>query len=149
MNKFQNILTIKNAYLPRQEKFTLSLDKIAFVGPEADSTQAFKQVITRLDPEETGTIEGGIRKAGHYIYQLLKGDNLEKAYEQKSNGLCYFQNVEPGIYTLRAIVDTNENGQWDIGNYKTRAKSEEVYYFENKIKLKANFQLTDLWISIP
>lgn len=148
-NKFQNILTIKSAYLPRQEKFTLSLDKIAFVGPEADSTQAFKQVITRLDPEETGTIEGGIRKAGHYIYQLLKGDNLEKAYEQKSNGPCYFQNVEPGIYTLRAIVDTNENGQWDIGNYKTRAKSEEVYYFENKIKLKANFQLTDLWISIP
>ncbi len=148
-NKFQNILTIKSAYLPRQEKFTLSLDKIAFVGPEADSTQAFKQVITRLDPEETGTIEGGIRKAGHYIYQLLKGDNLEKAYEQKSNGPCYFQNVEPGIYTLRAIADTNENGQWDIGNYKTRAKSEEVYYFENKIKLKANFQLTDLWISIP
>ena len=148
-NKFQNILTIKSAYLPRQEKFTLSLDKIAFVGPEADSTQAFKQVITRLDPEETGTIEGGIRKAGHYIYQLLKGDNLEKAYEQKSSGPCYFQNVEPGIYTLRAIVDTNENGQWDIGNYKTRAKSEEVYYFENKIKLKANFQLTDLWISIP
>ena len=148
-NKYQNVLTIKSAFLPQREKFTLALDKIAFVGPEADSTQEFKQLIKRLDPEETGTIEGGIRKPGHYIYQLLKGDKLEKAYEQKSTGPCSFQNVEPGMYTLRAIVDSNENGQWDIGNFKTKTKSEEIYYFDTKIKLKANFQLTDLWINTP
>ena len=148
-NKLQNILTIKGAYLPAQEKFTLSLDKTAFIGPEADSTNEYKQAIKRLDPEETGTIEGGIRKPGHYIYQLLRGDKLEKAYEQKSSGPCSFQNVEPGIYTLRAIVDNNENGQWDIGNYKTKTKSEPIFYLDTKIKLKANFQLTDLWINTP
>ncbi|MFL0298591.1 Ig-like domain-containing domain [Aquirufa novilacunae] len=148
-NKFQNILTIKSAFLPKREKFTLALDKIAFVGPEADSTNEYKQVIKRLDPEETGIIEGGIRKPGHYIYQLLRGEKLEKAYEQKSSGTCSFQNVEPGIYTLRVIVDENENGQWDIGDFKTKKKSEAIYYFENKIKLKANFQLSDLWINTP
>ncbi len=148
-NKLQNILTIKSAYLPAQEKFTLSLDKTAFIGPESDSTNEYKQVIKRLDPEETGTIEGGVRKPGHYIYQLLKGDKLEKAYEQKSSGPCSFQNVEPGIYTLRAIVDNNENGQWDIGNYKTKTKSEPIFYLDTRIKLKANFQLTDLWINTP
>jgi uncharacterized protein (DUF2141 family) len=148
-NKFQNILTIKSAFLPKREKFTLALDKIAFVGPEADSTNEYKQVIKRLDPEETGIIEGGIRKPGHYIYQLLRGEKLEKAYEQKSTGICSFQNVEPGIYTLRVIVDENENGQWDIGDFKTKKKSEAIYYFENKIKLKANFQLSDLWINTP
>jgi uncharacterized protein (DUF2141 family) len=146
-NKFQNVLTIKSAFLPKQDKFTLSLDKIAFVGPEADSSNEYKQVIKRLDPEETGVIEGGIRQPGHYIYQLLKGDKLEKAYEQISAGSCSFKNVEPGIYTLRAIVDSNNNGQWDIGNYKTKMKSEAIFYFDTKIKLKANFQLTDLWIS--
>jgi hypothetical protein len=143
------VLTIKSAFLPKSPKFTLALDKIAFVGPEADSTNEYKQVIKRLDPEETGVIEGGIRQPGHYIYQLLKGDKLEKAYEQKATGPCSFVNVEPGLYTLRAIVDTNENGQWDIGNYKTRTKSEEVHYFDTKIKLKANFQLSDLWITLP
>ncbi|MEY4525978.1 MAG: hypothetical protein RIR57_1348 [Bacteroidota bacterium] len=148
-NTFQNILTIKSAFLPKREKFTLALDKIAFVGPEADSTNEYKQVIKRLDPEETGIIEGGIRKPGHYIYQLLRGEKLEKAYEQKSTGICSFQNVEPGIYTLRVIVDENENGQWDIGDFKTKKKSEAIYYFENKIKLKSNFQLSDLWINTP
>lgn len=148
-NKLQTVLTIKSSFLPQREKFTLSLDKYAFVGPEADSTQEFKQIISRLDPEETGTIEGGIRKPGHYIYQLLKGEKLEKVYEQKSNGPCSFQNVEPGVYTLRAILDSNQNGQWDIGNFKTKTKSEDVFFFENKIKLKANFQLTDLWINTP
>jgi uncharacterized protein (DUF2141 family) len=148
-NKLQTVLTIKSSFLPQREKFTLSLDKYAFVGPEADSTQEFKQIISRLDPEDTGTIEGGIRKPGHYIYQLLKGEKLEKVYEQKSNGPCSFQNVEPGVYTLRAILDSNQNGQWDIGNFKTKTKSEDVYFFENKIKLKANFQLTDLWINTP
>jgi uncharacterized protein (DUF2141 family) len=148
-NKFQNILTIKSAFLPKREKFTLALDKIAFVGPEADSTNEYKQLIKRLDPEETGSIEGGIRKPGHYIYQLLKGEKLEKAYELKSTRTCSFQNVEPGIYTLRVIVDENENGQWDIGDFKTKKKPEPIYYFENKIKLKANFQLSDLWINTP
>jgi hypothetical protein len=148
-NKYQNILTIKSTFLPRLPSFTLSLDKIAFVGPEADSTNEYKQLIKRIDPEETGSIEGGIRQPGKYIYQLLKGDKLEKAYEQKSTGPCSFQNVEPGTYTLRAIVDNNDNGQWDIGNYKTKSKSEAIYYFDTKIKLKANFQLTDLWITTP
>ncbi|MFD3408499.1 Ig-like domain-containing domain [Aquirufa sp. HETE-83D] len=148
-NKFQTVLTIKSAFLPKAPSFTLALDKIAFVGPEADSTNEYKQLIKRVDPEETGSIEGGIRKPGQYIYQLLKGEKLEKAYEQKSNGTCSFQNVEPGIYTLRAIVDTNKNGQWDIGNYRTKSKAEPIYYFESKIKLKANFQLTDLWINTP
>lgn len=148
-NKFQNILTIKSDFLPLVNKFTLSLSKTAFVGPEADSTQEFKQLITRLDTEETGSIEGGFRTPGNYIYQLLRGDKFEKAYEQKSTGPCSFQNIQPGIYTLRAIVDTNKNGQWDIGNYKTKTKSEPIYYFDTKIKLKANFQLSDLWINTP
>lgn len=148
-NKFQNILTIKSDFLPLVNKFTLSLSKTAFVGPEADSTQEFKHLITRLDTEETGSIEGGFRTPGNYIYQLLRGDKFEKAYEQKSTGPCSFQNIQPGIYTLRAIVDTNKNGQWDIGNYKTKTKSEPIYYFDTKIKLKANFQLSDLWINTP
>jgi uncharacterized protein (DUF2141 family) len=148
-NKFQNILTIKSDFLPQVNKFSLSLAKTAFVGPEADSTQEFKQLITRLDPEETGSIEGGIKTPGNYIYQLLKGDNFEKAYEQKKTGPCSFQNIQPGTYTLRAIVDTNKNGRWDIGNFKTKTKSEPIYYFDTKIKLKANFQLSDLWINTP
>lgn len=148
-NKLQTVLTLKSAFLPKIPTFTLSLDKIAFIGPEADSTNDYKQVIKRIDPEETGSIDGGIRQPGKYIYQLLRGDKLEKAYEQRSNGPCSFQNVEPGIYTLRAIVDSNDNGQWDIGNFKTKTKSEAIYYFDTKIKLKANFQLTDLWITTP
>jgi hypothetical protein len=44
-NKFQTILTIKSEFLPMLPTFTLSLDKIAFVGPEADSTNEYKQVI--------------------------------------------------------------------------------------------------------
>ena len=148
-NKFQNILTIKSDFLPKVEKFALSLEKTAFVGPEADSTQEFKQLITRLDPEETGSIDGGLRIPGNYIYQLLKSDNFEKAYEQKKAGPCSFQNIQPGTYILRAIVDINKNGRWDIGNFKTKTKSEPIYYFDTKIKLKANFQLSDLWINTP
>jgi uncharacterized protein (DUF2141 family) len=148
-NKFQNILTIKSEFLPLVNKFSLSLAKTAFVGPEADSTQEFKQLITRLDPEETGSIEGGFKIPGYYIYQLLKADNFEKAYEQKKTGPCSFQNIQPGTYILRAIVDTNKNGRWDIGNFKTKTKSEPIYYFDTKIKLKANFQLSDLWINTP
>jgi len=147
-NNVSNTLRIDKAFLPIREKFDLSIAKGAFVGIESDTSEAYKQNYQFQDLEQYGIMEGGIRNAtGRFIFQLILTSNGQIAYEQSSKGPFSFTHVEPGTYTVRVIHDKNENGYWDIGNFITKTKPEPIYYLPGKIKLKANFQLTDLWIS--
>jgi hypothetical protein len=81
------------------------------------------------------------------VVQLIHPDTKEVLYETKTGKSFSFPYIEPATYEMRAIEDRNKNGRWDIGNFKGRTKPEAIYFFPNKLKIKANFQLTDLWIS--
>lgn len=147
-NKYSNQLTIKRSFLPYREKFLLYLEKGAFVSVESDSSDVQKQIFQFQDLEEYGSIEGKVAKQStNYIVQLLNAANMQIIYEQNTNQKFSFLHVEPGIYIIRAIDDKNKNGYKDIGNFLLKTKPENVFYLEGKVKLKANFQITDLLIS--
>jgi hypothetical protein len=102
------------------------------------------------DLENYGSISGALNPAAantSYVVQLIHPETKEIIYETKTMKNFVFPYVEPSTYEMRAIEDRNQNGRWDIGNFKTRIKPEAIYFFPTKIKIKANFQLTDLWIS--
>ncbi len=147
-NSFANELIIQNAYLPIRTKFDLKLAKHAFISVEKDSSQVFTQDLEFQDLENYGSISGRVnRPSGKYIFQLIKSDTKSVAYQQKSETSFNFEYVEPGIYELRAIEDRNKNGHWDLGNFRTKEKPEAILFFPTKIKIKANFQITDVLIS--
>jgi hypothetical protein len=149
-NEIGNELTILKDYIPIRPKFTLAIEKRAFVSVEQDSSEAFKQSYEFQDLENYGSISGNVNttKANTaYIVQLIHPDTKEVLYETKTNKSFSFPYIEPATYEMRAIEDLNKNGRWDIGNFKERTKPEAIYFFPNKLKIKANFQLTDLWIS--
>ena len=147
-NKYSNQLTIKRSFLPYREKFLLNLEKGAFVSVENDSSDVQKQAFQFQDLEEYGSIEGKVGELpSNYIVQLLNAANMQVLYEQNTSQKFNFLHVEPGVYVIRAIEDTNKNGYKDIGNYILKTKPESVFYLEGKVKLKANFQITDLLIS--
>ena len=146
-NAFSNELTIRKDYLPIRKTFDLVFTKHAFISVEKDSSSANIHRLEFQDEENYGSISGEVKGTGNYFVQLLKADSREIVYEVTQNGQFNFPYVEPGIYILRAIHDANKNKRWDIGNFKTKTKPEAIYYFPGQIKLKANFQLTDMWIS--
>jgi hypothetical protein len=147
-NSFVNELTIHRSYLPLRDKFELKLAKNTFISVEKDSSQVFSQNFEFQNLENYGSISGSIQgTSGQYIYQLIKSDNKVLAYQQIGGSKFDFPHVEPGIYELRAIEDKNNNGLWDLGNFRTKTKPEAIHYFPTKIKLKANFQITDVLIS--
>ncbi len=147
-NTLENELSIKHTYLPFREKFLLTFEKGAFVGIENDTTEAFKQLYQLQDLEQYGSIEGRVNgKIDNYIVQLLQENTHEILYSLRTNAKFYFTHVEPGVYLLRAIADKNNNGYQDIGNFIKKILPEPILYFEGKIKLKANFQITDLFIN--
>ena len=45
----------------------------------------------------------------------------------------------PGEYQVRIVLDANENGQWDTGNYLEKRQPEEVLYLDEPFELRANW----------
>jgi len=147
-NLYSNKLTIKRSFLPYREKFLLYFEKGAFVSVENDSSDVQKQAFQFQDLEEYGSIEGTVGTVpNNYIVQLLNAANMQVLYEQNTSQKFNFLHVEPGLYIIRAIEDSNKNGYKDIGNFILKTKPESIFYLDTKIKLKANFQITDLLIS--
>jgi uncharacterized protein (DUF2141 family) len=78
-----------------------------------------------------------------------KGDVLTTEYTDK-NTTIDFNLIEPAIYTLRAIYDTNKNKEWDPGNYLEKRQAEEVIYFSEEIPVRENWDVTIAFdLSLP
>ena len=55
-------------------------------------------------------------------------------------------NLKPGTYNIRVILDRNKNDKWDHGNYNKRTLSEEIIFSTSEIKLKANWDIKGITI---
>lgn len=79
------------------------------------------------------------------VIQLLNDkDIVVKQLPAKSEGTV-FDYVKPGEYYLRMFIDDNQNGKWDTGKYDEKKQPEEVYYFDNILKLRANWEVEQEW----
>ena len=61
------------------------------------------------------------------------------------NGVAEFYYLKPQKYYMRLIVDRNDNGVWDTGDYDKDQQAEEVYYYPEEIECKAKWDLTESW----
>ena len=62
-----------------------------------------------------------------------------------------FEDLKPGDYQVRLVIDDNNDGQWSPGNYYKRKEPEHIIYYLNEknnptISLKANWELGPLLI---
>ena len=51
------------------------------------------------------------------------------------------ENVPAGTYKVMAIEDTNGNGKWDTGNFKTKTQPEKIITFRDTYTLKGGWDL--------
>ena len=77
--------------------------------------------------------------------ELLNSDDKVLYIAPVTNGEVNFFNINPGEYYARLILDINDNGKWDTGNYSEHRQPEEVYYYPKKISLKQNWDVEQEW----
>jgi uncharacterized protein (DUF2141 family) len=78
-----------------------------------------------------------------------KGDILASEYTENGTTVD-FNLLEPSVFSLRVIYDTNKNKEWDSGNYLEKRQAEEVIYSSKEINLHANFDWEEIFdLSIP
>ncbi|MGK7393785.1 MAG: Ig-like domain-containing protein [Candidatus Cyclobacteriaceae bacterium M3_2C_046] len=126
----------------------------SFMSVENDSSASIKRTYNFIDPTNFGTIKGSIiSDYNSYRIQLLN-ENFELIKEIENQANFTFNYIPPGNYRIRVLVDNNNNGEWDPGNIKENKSPEEVVFYkseeeDNLISLKANWERTDINITIP
>jgi len=80
----------------------------------------------------------------NYILQLLN-DKLDVIQEDFSvfNTAVTYNYLPQGKYSVRVIVDKNNNQKWDAGNYLQRIQPERIYYFEKKLEVMPNWKIEE------
>ncbi|CAN5434624.1 Ig-like domain-containing protein [soil metagenome] len=120
----------------------------SFVSIENDSSKILDKKYKFTNPQEVGTIEGTIStEQDSFIVQLL--DKGYKVIDELRNQRNYkFNNVKPGDYRIRILVDNDNDGTWDPGNIHEYKEPEDVFFHDEIISIRANWERTDVNINL-
>lgn len=81
------------------------------------------------------------------IVQLTddKGKVVVEYYSSEEN-VVEFLYLDPALYNMRIIYDANQNKIWDTGNYLQKIQPEKVICFPEKIDIRANWDVEQIFI---
>lgn len=130
-----------------KEKYKFSADSCAFTSVMGNSTKPMRYEFSVKPDEDYGSIFIHILAPdSNIIVQLLnRSDKPVATQKADKDGHADFFYTKPGDYYVRCFIDTNQNGIWDTGNYDEGRRPEEVFYFPQKLSLKANWDLEQDW----
>lgn len=86
----------------------------------------------------------GIDSVPSFIELLDSSDKPVRKAKVKDQ-VALFRDLNPGKYYMRIILDENDNGVWDTGDYSRKIQPEEVYYYNGSFDLKAYFEVEHDW----
>lgn len=94
-----------------------------------------------LHPEDYGSIILDVKNEVNkpLIIQLIQKDNVVKTVQLSSSKKIEFNLLKPRTYSVRAIIDENNNGKWDTGSFLQKIQPEKIIYLDVEFKLRANW----------
>ncbi len=155
-SKNRDIVSINkklNIPQPNQSKIIFTSAKGTFISADMDSSNNIFNNYKIINPVNYGTIKGRIRaNEPNLIVQLL--NNNKVVMEQSTSNTFNFNLVPTGNYSIRVILDLNDNGKWDPGNILENKPPEPVVFYKNPegkievLSVKANWEMTDINIDL-
>ena len=102
--------------------------------------------------EDTGILLVEIKTdAKHFLVQLMTKD-FDVIASKRNTKKFNFEDLKPGDYQLRLVIDENNDGKWSPGNFYLFQEPEPVIFYKNEkgvpiLSLKANWELGPLLIT--
>jgi hypothetical protein len=121
--------------------FQLNIGKVAFVSIELDSSKNLKQTFSYKNAEDLGTIKGAITTNEKSFTIQLLNEKYEIVREINNQASYVFDFIEPGTYYIRVLIDKNGNGKWDKGNILELEEPEPIFFYEQEIPLRENWEI--------
>lgn len=79
------------------------------------------------------------------LIQLLDSEGKVLRQKEIKNNQVEFNYLKGGKYRLKLILDRNENGKWDTGEYLQKILPEETLLFDEPITIRANWDKEINW----
>ncbi len=130
-----------------ETSYVVDIDSTAFLSIYGINSNQFNGKVTTRKKDHYGKIILDVTNVKQaVIVQLLKDNKNETIVQSQriySDQTVLFTYLAPGTYMMKFIVDNNDNGKWDTGNYKKNIQPEMVHYFRKELKIKSNFDVVE------
>lgn len=147
-NDFKNKVSFEVKKLGK-DSLKIQLGKNAILSVENDTLPATLLKYKIASQEEYGILHAlvaGDTKTPHFVELVDKDFNVVQTLYKAPFS---FRNITPGQYYLRLILDKNRNKRWDYGNFNSKTLPEAIMVYPQPLRIKANFETTDTFFTIP
>ncbi len=79
-------------------------------------------------------------------YEIVKKSQIELSLSSSSTTNFTFNNLLPGSYFVKVVVDANKNNQFDTGNYFKNIQPELIFFNNSPIKILSGWEIENEWI---
>tara|TARA_B100001093_G_scaffold170316_2_gene163110 strand:- start:5803 stop:7410 length:1608 start_codon:yes stop_codon:yes gene_type:complete len=125
------------------DKYKLALLPNALIDFLGSTNDTLKFDFSTKSRSDYGAIKLTVQNTKSYPVIVQLTDSNEKILREKvlnsSFDPCIFENLAPGKYYLKAIIDENKNEKWDPGVFLERLSPEQTFHFEEEINVRANW----------
>lgn len=77
--------------------------------------------------------------------ELMSSADVPVRKTKLKDGGALFMDLKPDKYYARIVLDNNQNGKWDPGEYKTKTPPEIVFYSPKLYEVPQNWQVEETW----
>ncbi len=124
-------------------EYKLTVKDSSIIDYQNEKNKYISKKLIRLLPEDYGNIE--IKFEGDINNKIIEVLNDKSIIVKKINlneiQILSIKNILPGTYKLRIIEDSNNNYKWDTGNLELKLQPENIKYYTEPIKIRANWDL--------
>lgn len=129
--------------------YILHIDSAAFtdIYDLPNAPKRFKFNVKKLDKYSNLILNLKGDKDSGFLQVLKKNESVVRQvpFTSKQNTIT-IKHLNTGNYYLKIVFDTNNNGEWDPGDYDEQQQSEVVIYFPKAINLNiANWDQEEDW----
>ncbi|WP_405608675.1 Ig-like domain-containing protein [Polaribacter sp. Asnod1-A03] len=129
-----------------QDKYQLKIlpESIYDIYEHKNDTLNFKFSTSEIEDYGRITVDINNETGENLIIELLEGKDKDNLINRKfitGSEQIRYDLLQPKTYYIRAIIDNNKNNKWDTGNYLLKRQPEEIIYFPQELKLRANYYL--------
>jgi uncharacterized protein (DUF2141 family) len=127
-----------------RERIELVLDSTAVMAITGQLLGLKPLRLTLTEEAPTGTLSGPIATGEKNFDLQLLNDKQEAVQTLHSpKGRYKFENVVPGTYRLRVLIDRNGDGRWNGGDPNLLVPAEPVYLHPKALQLRANWEVEE------
>src|SRR5690554_4954181 len=136
---------------PRWEpggKYMMSVDSATLFNHYGLWNNKYEQRFTVKPLDQYGNLEitiSGIPVGKSAFVELM--DKTDKPFRKNAvkGNVVRFQDLLPGEIYARIVIDENEDGKWNTGNYEEKRQPEEVFYYPGLLVIRAYSDHVEDW----